>query len=116
MRFCNDSGIAHSQFLEWEVTDRAKALAQLLEAGDRCHLCGTAQWEWDPKRGGNKFAYEPVAVMCPGCYAKEAASDDTSRLPGVTIELHPTGTKESAKRFVAQQRADAARRARLKHR
>lgn len=71
-------------------------------------MCGTAAWEWDPESGGKRFAYEPVSVHCQGCYVKDAASNDTERKPGVTIELHPTGTRESARRLLAgQQRARA---------
>lgn len=69
-------------------------------------MCGTADWEWDPEQGGNKFAYDAVAKHCQGCYIRDAASDDTQRSPGVTIELHPAGTVESAKRELrAQERA-----------
>jgi hypothetical protein len=110
MQFCHEVGLAHSVFLEWEPEDRGKMMAFILEKGERCHLCGTSQREWDPERGGKKTAYEPVSVFCPGCYAKTAVSDDTSSQPGVTIELRPTGTQESAQRYVLQKRRDAARR------
>lgn len=72
-------------------------------------MCGTASWEWEE----NKFAYEAVSHLCRGCYVKDAASDDTKRQPGVTIELHPTGTQESARRqLTAQQRHQARAEAR----
>jgi hypothetical protein len=116
LQFCDDNGIPHSTFLEWEDTDRAKALAFILEKGSKCHMCGTAPWEWDEKQGGSKYAYEAVGVQCPGCYQKAISSDDTSQLPGVTIELRPTGTQESAQRYVKQKRRDAARRAAQKKR
>lgn len=111
MQFCNEHGIPHSAFLEWPPDDRAKAMAQLLESNDRCHLCGTAAREWDPTQGGSRYAYEAVAVTCPGCYAKSVMSDETSKLPGVTIELRPTGTVESAKRWLRQKKREQARRA-----
>lgn len=76
--------------------DRAKALAFLLEKGERCVLCGTAEWEWKE----NRFAYEAVSRHCKGCMIKEAASEGSERTPGVTIELRPTGTQESAQRVL----------------
>lgn len=67
-------------------------------------MCGTAEWEWDPKRGGNRFAYEAVAKHCQGCYIKDAAAEDGERRAGMSIELAPTGTPESAKRMLAAQK------------
>lgn len=95
--------------MAWDQVDQVKAKAFLLEKGTKCQMCGTAPWEWDPKRGGKKFAYEPVSVHCQGCYVKDGVSGETERTPGVTIELHPTGTRESAQRLLAAQRREQAR-------
>lgn len=103
-------------FLEWEPEDRAKALAWRLEKSSKCSMCGTAEWEWDPKQGGSKFAYEAVGRTCRGCYIKEAATEESERQPGLTIELHPTGTVESARRMVAAQRRSGEGRPRRKQR
>ncbi len=72
-------------------------------------MCGTADWEWDPKQGGSKFAYEAVARHCQGCYVKDATTEDTERRPGLIVELHPTGTVESARRLVAAKERQANR-------
>lgn len=101
MSFCHDAGIPHSEFLDWAPEDQAKEIAFQLEKNTKCSLCGTAEWEWDPKQGGSRFAYEAVAHTCRGCEMKDAVSDETGRRPGTTIELHPTGTVESAKRLMA---------------
>lgn len=63
-------------------------------------MCGTAEWEW----ADNPYAYEAVNHLCRGCYTKEAASEGEGRQLGVTVELRPTGTVESARRFLAAQR------------
>lgn len=94
LQFCNEHGLPHSQFLEWEPEDRAKALAFILEKGERCVMCGTAEWEWKE----NRFAYEAVGRHCPGCYTTDVANEGSERLPGVRIELRPTNTRESAAR------------------
>lgn len=67
-------------------------------------LCGTAPWEWEE----NKFAYEALEKSCQGCYVKEVTSRDSTRNPGVTVELTPTGTREAAQRRIAER--DKARR------
>lgn len=59
-------------------------------------MCGTAGWEWET----NRFAYEPVEKYCHGCYVKTVTSEGAGRNPGISVELSPTGTRESARRFV----------------
>lgn len=109
LQFCNDNGLPHSEFLEWSPEDRGKALAFRYEMGDRCQMCGTADWEWDTKQGGRRFAYEPVAHTCKGCQAKEIAQEGNEKQPGVTIVLRPTGTIEWAKSMVARKRRERRR-------
>jgi hypothetical protein len=97
MQFCNEHGIAHSVFLNWHPEDRAKALAYLIHKSEQCQLCGTAEWEWTE----NPFAYEVTEKFCKGCHIKAVADDDRPRQrPGITLELTPTGTQESAQRAV----------------
>lgn len=91
--------------MEWDPDDQAKALAFLVEKGLKCPMCGTADWEWQE----NKFAYEAVPHRCQGCYVRDSATDDTQRQPGVTVELHPTGTRESALRQEKAAQAHAKR-------
>lgn len=97
MTFCNEHGLAHSAFLEWEPEDRAKALAYMLEKAERCELCGTADWEWDE----DPYAYRPEERLCRGCYQKSAAGEEGSTMAGVSIVMVPrraAGKKIKAKR------------------
>lgn len=103
-------------FLEWDPEDRAKALAYRLEKATKCPKCGTAEWEWDPQGGGSKFAYEAVAIHCRGCFMQETSTEDLDRQPGVTVQLHPTGTVESARRTMAARRRAGEGRQRAKQR
>lgn len=87
--------------------DRAKALAFIQEKSEHCVMCGTAGWEWDPKQGGHRRAYEAVEVFCAGCYAKSAARDfDPQRnTDGVTIELVPNDAGlDAARRAVKRKK------------
>jgi hypothetical protein len=86
MSWCAEKGLPHSALLDWEVEDRAKLHAYLIEESDRCGLCGTMGWEWTE----NRFAYTPVEKTCPGCYARHVAGEETGRLPGTTIILVPS--------------------------
>lgn len=81
-------------------------LAFRIEKGLRCQMCGTAEWEWDPKQGGKKFAYEPVSQTCSGCQKKEIAQQDEDRMPGTTVILRPTGTREWAQSMLKRQRRE----------
>lgn len=99
-KFCNEHGLPHSEFLEWDPSDRAKALAFEIEESLRCAMCGTAQWQWDE----NRYAFEVVPHDCPGCYQKEYLQDSADKRPGRTLELQPTGTMESARRHLSEQR------------
>lgn len=69
---------------------------------DRCSLCGTADWEWDPLQGGSRHAYEPVEKLCQGCYVKH---DQGSDMPGTYIVLEAANTQASAQRQIAAERA-----------
>lgn len=84
-------------------------LAYRLEKGARCEMCGTAEWEWDPKLGGKKFAYEPVAHTCPGCAVKEASQEGNERRPGVSVVLRPTGTVDWARSMLMRMRRERKR-------
>jgi hypothetical protein len=70
---------------------------------EHCVMCGTAPWEWDPKQGGKRRAYEAVEAYCPGCYAKAAmrTMEDGRNTDGITVELVPNdGSVEAAQRHV----------------
>lgn len=112
LQFCDEHGIPHSHFLggpnQWTPEDRAKALAYLMEKGERCGLCGTAAWEWQE----NRRAYSPVEHMCPGCYAKESVSELTGSMPGTTVRLVSAKSQEAAQRIVRQRREAARERER----
>lgn len=96
MVICAEYKIPHSVFLEWEPEDRAKAIAFHLEKGERCQLCGTADWEWE----ANRFAYEAVEKQCHGCLHIAAAQEMIRDKTGVTVSLVPTGTMDHAKRLI----------------
>lgn len=74
---------------------------------EHCVMCGTAQWEWDPKQGGSRRAYEAVEVFCPGCYAKASMRtlDPGRNTDGITMELVPNDASlATAKRHVHRNR------------
>lgn len=96
LAFCNDHGIPHSVFLSWDPVDRAKALAYLVEKGQACDLCGTAEWEWEE----NRRAYTPVEHFCMGCYLKAALQEETSNMPGTTVRLASSSSQAAAERLV----------------
>jgi hypothetical protein len=100
LSFCTEHGIPHSEFLDWEPDDRAKALAFVIEKSARCDMCGTAQWEWDK----DPFAYEPVEKMCKGCYLKHMAQEGSGAMPGTTVSLEPTRGVQAAKRRSSMRR------------
>lgn len=86
----------HSALLEWDESDRAKLIAHLLEESGRCSSCGTAEWEWDPKQGGDVYAYEAMPVLCQGCLRKDAARDDEgSSGDGISVRLIPARRAEA---------------------
>lgn len=99
MTYCAEHGVPHSVFLGraveaggpvWLATDRAKALAWMLERGSNCSRCGTPRWEWD----ADALAYEPVEEYCHGCYLlaiaeEEARGGSAGARPGRRIVLVP---------------------------
>lgn len=108
MQFCNEHGIPHSEFIEWESEDQAKALAFMFEEAMRCQMCGTSDWEWEE----NRHAYEPVLKTCWGCYYREVAQQGQDIGPGVRVNLERPGTMSAAQRTVREKlraRRDAER-------
>jgi hypothetical protein len=107
LQFCNEHGIPHSQFLAWDPVDQIKMLAFAIVKNEHCVMCGTSQWEWDPKQGGKRAAYEAVEVFCPGCYAKASMRqlDAGRNTDGITVELVPNDTSlDTARRRVSTKR------------
>lgn len=100
MSYCFDKGIPHSEFMNWEVSDRAKVAAYQAEQALRCSMCGTAPWEWDPKQGGSKYAYEPDDHFCKGCHIKAMAAEGRTVPPGTTVHLVKLTKLEKARRLV----------------
>lgn len=95
MGLCNDWGLPHSEFLQWSVEDRAKAVAFALEKNERCGMCGTAEWEWKE----NKYAYEAVRHVCFGCQQKDLAREEhDGQQAGVSIVLVPEATARLLRR------------------
>lgn len=44
----------------------------MLEDAARCSMCGTAEWEWNPREGGQLDAYVAMWHDCMGCKHKDA--------------------------------------------
>ena len=87
LSYCYENALPHSEFLSWSAEDRSKTLAFALEKSLRCVSCGTAGWEWEQDKG----AYEPVNVMCWGCYHRDGhRRDSTGDTSGVTVTLVPS--------------------------
>ena len=101
LEYCYEKGLPHSFLLggplEWSADDRAKLRAYMLERGERCSLCGTAEWEWEQDR----FAYEPIIEVCQGCQKKDLMREEANQ-PGSSVVL------------VSKQKAAARRAARKK--
>lgn len=104
MAYCYERGLPHSEFLTWPAEDRAKILAHRIEQSLRCDMCGTADWEWDPKQGGSRHAYDHQEKFCQGCYIKSAAAEDKKTLPGTSIVLVKLSSRQKAQQWVAQKR------------
>jgi hypothetical protein len=76
MGYCGPRGIAHEgEFLTWSASDRSKALWWYVRDRDTCGKCGTRPEEWDPKRGGRRWAYYAQIRTCAGCEVRERAED-----------------------------------------
>ena len=77
-------------------------LAYAQESSLKCSSCGTSNWEWDEKEGGNRYAYEPMFVTCPGCQRRELLTKDgTARGPGTTVTLIPRDTASKMRERLA---------------
>ena len=98
LELCDRWGIPHSQFLggdgSWTELDRAKALAWHQWQRVVCGECRTRLAEWDPQQGGDRHAYIPDTIRCPGC---ELIEQERDQVPndrsgyGVKIQLLPRG-------------------------
>jgi hypothetical protein len=104
MSYCHDHAIPHSEFLEWDVEDKAKVMAYILEKAARCTQCGTAPWEWEE----NKFAYTPVEELCMGCYKKSVFQDTegSKGLPGTNVRLVPTTREFKALQLLSSKKRE----------
>lgn len=90
MSYCFDHALPHSRFLdEWDVEDREKLMAFMVEKSERCQMCGTAPWEWEEDR----FAYEPLIEVCQGCQAKDMMREDVKGA-GSSVILVPKAQAE----------------------
>lgn len=73
MDYCGPRGIPHSEFLNWDIDDQAKALGWAAEEAQRCSQCGTAPWEW----AEDNHAYEAETRVCLGCLEIGSAQKDS---------------------------------------
>ena len=74
--YCAEQGIRHSEFLEWDEDDQAKAIVWLEEKNLKCPDCGTRREESDPKLGGTLHAYHVERFTCYVCKNIEDEYDD----------------------------------------
>lgn len=75
--------------------------------GEKCALCGTADWEWEE----DKFAYEPVVHACMGCYYKSVYNESLGKpAPGTTVELQKTTPQQKAQRAIREEKLARERR------
>jgi hypothetical protein len=89
LRVCRAYGIPHTAFLEWEKSDRDKAIWEHVRSLTACGGCGTRPEEWDPNRGGHPHAYRAVPEPCPGCQQLESLRATLSkRDPAETRGIH----------------------------
>lgn len=91
MKWCADSGIAHSELLAWDPDDRSKLMAFLIEDSARCAMCGTSPWEWEE----DPYVYEAMPNTCHGCAIKEYSSELSGDRPGTRITLVPKAVAQA---------------------
>lgn len=88
--YCVPLGIPHSQFLSWADDDQDKALAWLQERAQHCSRCGTRPDQWDPAKGGSRFAFYAELDRCLGCEVIDQAQRDIPQGElGVKVLLLP---------------------------
>lgn len=76
--------------MRWTPLDRAKAEEYAAWKAAACPGCGTREDEWDPKRGGHRFAFVASTHRCPGCELKEMERDQIpENTKGIKIGLIP---------------------------
>lgn len=85
MAVCAAYRIRHSEFLTWSQSDRDKAIWWQIRQAETCRNCGTRPEEWDPDRGGDYYAYEPVVDVCRGCEVKAPKQDSVDKDVGKTF-------------------------------
>ncbi len=76
-------------------------LARHIEEATACPDCGKGQWEWDPKYGGHRQAYEVQTWICPVCRIGEAVGSDIQKdkvngkkMRLAKTRLHPSNNPE----------------------
>lgn len=85
MSVCADYLISHSQFLEWDPTDRDKAIWWKVRQSEICPNCGTREDEWLR----NRNAYRAEVKRCRGCEVREqfAETDEAKQGRGIYIVM-----------------------------
>lgn len=87
---CAEYRVPHSVFLDWDQSDRDKAIWWHLRRQQACPGCGTRSDEWNPDRGGDRHAYLGRIEQCPGCVVRErtAAAPEMKQGRGNHVVLH----------------------------
>ena len=92
---CRAFRLPHSAFLAWPTVDQDKAVAYERWLAGVCAGCGTRAEDWDPDRGGHRYAYTAEVMTCAGCAVRDdlrhqlAESEDERG--GQYIRLVPRG-------------------------
>jgi hypothetical protein len=76
MAYCGPRGIALDAFLSWPQESQDAALQWQAYEARRCGSCGTHADDWNPDKGGSRAAWHAHLDVCPGCVARERASND----------------------------------------
>lgn len=73
MEYCSPLGLPHSKFLEWDASDRDKAISYMQWKKKFCPRCGTDPAEWLDERGRTVEPPPFVATtnVCHGCATLE---------------------------------------------
>ena len=78
MAVCSEYRISHHEFLGWPQVSRDKAIWWHIREAQTCKNCGTREEEWDPDRGGDRYAYGAEIRRCRGCEVKQMGEEGVS--------------------------------------
>lgn len=83
MAVCADYKLPHSEFLEWDPSDRDKAIWWHLRQAEKCPGCGTRHSDWEKDRD----AYRAEIVRCRGCEIRQRTEDSITKDDGRGLQV-----------------------------